>query len=221
MEIENVNNGDVSDFKDVVITKDSVLVISNTKHDAFTGDGSTTAFTLSETAASTSYSVYVAGFLQSTNVSKTTTNFTFTSAPKNGAIVEAKYDSNSDFVWVASLQTYEPSGTQVNITCPTEISLQANQEYHESVDKNGNKTRILKNKDYSVSLDISLLENTQAFYDAWKDKKFRMIIENTSGRTYGKDILALCTVEGYTKNYLGQIQSLNIRATDLYGGVTE
>jgi hypothetical protein len=190
------------------------------KLDEFDGDGSTTAFTLTTTADSSTYDVYVAGIKQDSGVTKTTSGFTFDSAPKRGAIIEAKYNTTTNNCWVATLNTYEPSGTEVTITAPTEISLQENAEYHESVDRFGNKTRKLKSKDYSVSLDISLLEDTQAFYDAWKDKKFRIIIENTNGSSYEKDILALCSIEGYSKNYLGQIQSLNIRATDLYEGVT-
>lgn len=190
------------------------------KLDEFDGDGSTTAFSLTTTADSSTYDVYVAGIKKTSGVTKTTAGFTFDSAPKNGAIIEAKYNTTTNNCWVATLNTYEPSGTEVTITAPTEISLQENAEYHESVDRFGNKTRKLKSKDYSVSLDISLLEDTQAFYDAWKDKKFRIIIENTNGSSYEKDILALCSIEGYSKNYLGQIQSLNIRATDLYEGVT-
>jgi hypothetical protein len=199
---------------------DNNFVGESYKQDEFDGDGTTTAFTLTETADSTSYDVFIAGIKQDSGVTKTTTGFTFDSAPKNGAIIEAKYNLTTNSSWFATLNVYEPSGTQVTITAPTEISLQENAEYHESVDRFGNKTRKIKNKDYSVSLDIGLLEDTQAFYDAWKDKKFRMIIENTNGSSYEKDILALCSIEGYSKNYLGQIQSLNIRATDLYEGVT-
>lgn len=219
MELD-MTNGSVESVKGDYV-KGTIIRASNKKIDEFDGDGSTTAFTLTETADSATYDVCIAGIKQTSGITKTTTGFTFTTAPKNGAIVEAKYDGESNFAWVATLNTYEPSGTQVTITAPTEISLQEHAEYHESVDRFGNKTRKLKNKDYSVSLDISLLEDTQAFYDAWKDKKFRIIIENTNGSSYEKDILAICSIEGYSKNYLGQIQSLNIRATDLYEGVTE
>ncbi len=218
MEFE-MTNGSVEEVKDDYV-RGTIIRASNKKIDEFDGDGSTKAFTLTTTASNTTYSVYIAGIKQDSGVTKTTTGFTFDSAPKRGAIIEAKYNGDSDFAWVLMLDSYEPSGTKVTITAPTEISLQENAEYHESVDRFGNKTRKLKSKDYSVSLDISLLEDTQAFYDAWKDKKFRIIIENTNGSSYEKDILALCSIEGYSKNYLGQIQSLNIRATDLYEGVT-
>ena len=64
--------------------------------DAFTGNGSTTAFTLTEIPPnSTQIMVFVDGILQksSTNYSVNTTTgvVTFTSAPDNGAEIEVKH----------------------------------------------------------------------------------------------------------------------------------
>lgn len=62
--------------------------------DAFTGDGSTTAFTLSETPAVTnSVMVFVDGILQksTSNYSISGSTLTFTSAPDSSAEIEAKH----------------------------------------------------------------------------------------------------------------------------------
>jgi hypothetical protein len=63
-------------------------------NDVFTGDGSTVAFTLSETPPnSNSVLVFVDGILQksSTNYSISGTTLTFTSAPDTSAEIEAKH----------------------------------------------------------------------------------------------------------------------------------
>ena len=62
--------------------------------DAFTGDGSTTAFTLTETpAVANSVMVFVDGILQksTTNYSISGATLTFTSAPDASAEIEAKH----------------------------------------------------------------------------------------------------------------------------------
>lgn len=64
--------------------------------DSFTGDGSTTKFTLTHTATDTKYTVLVNGS-EAVGVTKTTTDFTFSTAPASNASIQAVYhysDSN-------------------------------------------------------------------------------------------------------------------------------
>ena len=58
--------------------------------DSFTGDGSTTKFTLSHTATDTNYTVLISG-AEIVDVTKTTTDFTFGTAPVNNAPIKAVY----------------------------------------------------------------------------------------------------------------------------------
>jgi hypothetical protein len=119
-----------------------------------------------------------------------------------------------------TLNIYEPSGTEVTISGIPELSISANKEFYEREDRLGDKEQKLKYKDYTITLNTDLLEDSQSFYDTWKDKKFRMIIENTAGSSYEKDIAAVCEITGHTKNYLGALESITIKATDYYEGVT-
>lgn len=65
-----------------------------TKSDVFTGDGTTTAFSLSGTAAGTdTMSVTVNGTEVTTGITKTTGSVTFDTAPADGAIIRVTYDT--------------------------------------------------------------------------------------------------------------------------------
>jgi hypothetical protein len=193
-------------------------LVTHSKLDTFAGDGSTTAYTLTATADGTNYDVYVAG--RPADATKTTTGFSFSTAPKRGAIIEARYNLGINTTWFMTLNIYEPSGTEVTISGIPELSISANKEFYEREDRLGDKEQKLKYKDYTITLNTDLLEDSQSFYDTWKDKKFRMIIENTAGSTYEKDIAAVCEITGHTKNYLGALESITIKATDYYEGVT-
>ena len=199
---------------------DNNFFVSECKLDTFAGDGTTTVFTLTATANNTNYEIFVAGIKQSSGVTKTTTGFTFATAPKRGAIIEAKYNLNFNMTWFAEVNVYEPSGTEVTISGIPELSISANKEFYEREDRLGDKERKEKTQDYTITLNADLLEDAQSFYDVWKDKKFRMIVENTNGSTYKKDIASICSIEGCTKDYLGAIQSITIKATNYYEGVT-
>jgi hypothetical protein len=152
------------------------------------------------------------------DATKTTTGFSFSTAPKRGAIIEARYNLGINTTWFMTLNIYEPSGTEVTISGIPELSISANEEYYERQDSR-DKEQKLKYKDYTITLNTDLLEDSQSFYDTWKDKKFRMIIENTAGSSYEKDIAAVCEITGHTKNYLGALESITIKATDYYEGV--
>ena len=58
--------------------------------DSFNGDGSQTTFSLTFTAVDANYTVTVNGVTASPT--KTTTNFTFTTAPEDGDVIIATYD---------------------------------------------------------------------------------------------------------------------------------
>ena len=182
----------------------------------FSGDGSTTAFTLSPVSTTTTYDVFVAGILQSSGVTKTTTTITFDSAPKNGAIIRAKYNLTTNSAWFATLNVYEPSGTQVSYGAQTAVTIQENQKAIERTDKFNNTDRKIQSRDYTIQLDMDTLKDAQAFIDKWKGKKFRMIMEYTNGTSYEKDIAAICEIESSSKDWLTPSESVTIRATDYY-----
>ena len=198
------------------ITRNSLLNFENVKSDEFSGDGTTTAFTLSETADSTTYDVYVAGILQDSGVTKTTTTITFASAPKNGAIIRVRYNEFSSFAWVASFNVYEPSDIEVSYGAQTAVTVQENQKAIERTDKFNNTDRKIQSRDYTIQLDMDTLKDAQAFIDRWKGKKFRMIMEYTNGTSYEKDIAAICEIESSSKDWLTPSESVTIRATDYY-----
>lgn len=190
--------------------------------DEFSGDGTTTAFTLSTTADDTNYDVLIAGIKQESGVTKTTTNFTFDSAPKNGAIVEVEYNRTTNSSWFATLNVYEPSGTLNTRAYETTISAQSNDRYYEPSDDLGNTEQIEQSSDYTVTLTFDLFENVQSFADEWKGKKFRIIIENISdtATTYTKDIFAVCEILSSSKDYIEGTETVTIKATDYYMNVT-
>lgn len=63
--------------------------------DTFTGDGSTTFFSLSMTASSNTYTVKRNGTTVTSGITKTTTSFTFSTAPASGVTITATYTVNS------------------------------------------------------------------------------------------------------------------------------
>lgn len=67
-------------------------------YNKFAGDGSTVLFALSATRIAGSLFVFVDGIMKELNVDYTETgsgaSITFTSAPYNGAVIEARYDKN-------------------------------------------------------------------------------------------------------------------------------
>ncbi len=97
--------------------------------DTFTGNGSTTAFTLSESPTNTnSLMVFVDGILQkaSTNYGVSGTTLTFTSAPANSAEIEVKHlgfrgvqRRSTDYV----LDTFTGNGSTTAFTLSNAVSV--------------------------------------------------------------------------------------------------
>jgi len=187
--------------------------------DEFSGDGTTTEFDLSGTTDNTNYTVYVAGIPKTSGVTKTTTNITFDSAPKRGAIIEAVYNRAINESWFAELDGWMPTGTQVELDAPTRLSISTTERYNTRTDARGETEREEQDIEYSITLDASLVEDAQSLYDAWKDKKFRMIIENERGTAYEKDIASVCEIDRATKDTLEATQEIVINSTDYYEGV--
>jgi len=190
------------------------FVASQAKKDTFMGDGVTTTFTLSSTANSTSYKVYVSGVEVTEGIVKTTTSFTFDEAPKRGAIIEAVYNEQSVPVFVASLELYEPSGAQENISYLTDLTISENEDAIDVRFPDGTKKRVVRGRDYTITLRKDLIENYSNFIETYRNKVFRLLIQNTRDGT--TEYAAPCRIEGTSKDYLNGSESVNIWAGDLY-----
>lgn len=183
--------------------------------DTFTGDGSTTTFNLSKTADSTSYIVKVNGVEVTSGVTKNTTSVVFDTAPRNGAIIEVYYNAEAETLWCAAIEIYEPSGTQETLSQFTELSITENDDVVVAKFDDGTFKRVVKSRDFTVTLNKSLIENATNFIQKYRDKKFRLIITNS--RDSSVEYVAMCEFDtSRSKNYMDGSENITIRCTDLY-----
>lgn len=177
----------------------------------FTGDGVTKTFNLSQTAQ-LPYYVFVNG--EEAEVSKTSASFTFITAPKNGAIIEAYYNKS----WVPisiSMELYEPTGMQETLSHFTELNVSERIETERNRLEYGAEEKITTFKRYEISIDKALIESTQNILEKYNNKKFRLIITNL--RDGKVEVAAVCELdENNSKNYFRGNERINILATNYY-----
>jgi hypothetical protein len=197
----------------------NTITFTYENYDEFTGNGSTKTFTLSRPACSTDYTVKVAGRNITSEITKGSTSITFTTSPKAGAIIEAYYntaDDAVDFEIVATL--LEASGTVVTLDAITDVTINEEQDVIEIINNEGKKERLVRNKEYTITLARNNKNNVESFARKFKDKKFRLILENSKASNYAKDIAAVCEVVGTSKNSLEAEETITIKCTDFYEG---
>lgn len=182
--------------------------------DTFTGDGTTTTFNLTKTANSTSYIVKVSGKEVTDGITKTTASITFDTPPRNGAIIEVYYNPNYFVPAVLSYEIEEPSGTQETLSQFTALSITENDDVVTARLEDGTYQRVVKARDYTVTLNKALIENYENFIQKYRDKKFRLIITNL--RDSSQEILAICEFETKSKDYFGGSESVTLRCSNLY-----
>jgi len=183
--------------------------------DTFTGDGVTTTFNLSKTANSTNYSVKVNGVEITEGITKNTTSVVFDTAPRNGAIIEVYYNATPETLWCAAIKVYEPSGTQETLSQFTELSITENDDVVTAKFDDGTFKKVVKSRDFTVTLNKALIENAENFIQKYRDKKFRMIITNS--RDSSVEYVAMCEFDtSRSKNYMDGSENITIRCTDLY-----
>jgi hypothetical protein len=182
----------------------------------FIADGIVKTFNLSQTA-SLPYSVYVNGEeVADREVTKFSTSFTFTTAPRNGAIIQVYY--NKSWVPVSiSMELYEPTKFQETLSHFTELEVSERMDVEMNDLEYGLQEKIILSRRYEVSLNKDLIENYENFLKKYKDKKFRLIITNL--RDGKVEIASVCEIEeGSSKNYFRGNERVNILATNYYVG---
>jgi hypothetical protein len=80
--------------------------------------------------------------------------------------------------------------------------------------EDGTYQRVVKARDYTVTLNKALIENYENFIQKYRDKKFRLIITNL--RDSSQEILAICEFETKSKDYFGGSESVTLRCSNLY-----
>lgn len=182
----------------------------------FIADGIANTFNLSQTA-SLPYSVYVNGEeVADREVTKFSTSFTFTTAPRNGSIVQVYF--NKSWVPVSiSMELYEPTKFQETLSHFTELEVSERMDVETNELEYGLQEKIILSRRYEVSLNKDLIENYENFLKKYKDKKFRLIITNL--RDGKVEIASVCEIEeGSSKNYFRGNERVNILATNYYVG---
>lgn len=198
------------------------IIVTSYQQDEFTGDGSTTVFALSETAENTTYSVYLNGIEQE-NVTKTTTNVTFTTAPKNGQLIRVCYNSSNSTTWGINADMLEPTGSKMELDDNfTSVSVTINEISEEFRMAGTLKQKRKVGHDVKITLPFTMLQNAENFYKTWKDKKFRLILTDIGSTSNAVDIAANCYIDGeINHDYNTGIVTIGIYATDYYYGIIE
>lgn len=194
--------------------------IQQANSDTFSGDGSTLEFTLSETAGSTTYQVFVSGREISSGCTKTTSAITFSTAPRNGVIIEARYNAATVSSLTLTASVHEPDDDPVELEGLEALSIseKIGEIAHETL--HGIPTRFETFRSYGANVSFFLEENARKFLDAWSGKTFRLILENDRAWDYRRDILASCEINsGASVDYIEGAYAVPVTATDFYQAV--
>ena len=198
--------------------RDGVLVELNQQKqiDIFEGDGYTTVFALSGTPSGTSgIKAYVNG-LQDTDVTVTTTNVTFTTAPRRKALVEIEYNLAVEYREpTVALEYLEASGTVETIPALVDLSVTENEEKTGYINVNGAALKVAGNKTYTVTVNKDLIESQDNILEEYRDKKFRLKVANS--RDSSEEYLGVCHIDpDASLDYLNGTESITIKCGDLY-----
>ena len=201
-----------------VTDREGVLVELNQQKqiDIFEGDGYTKVFTLSDTPSGTSnIKAYVNG-LEDTDVTVTTTNVTFATAPRRKALVEIEYNLAVEYQEpVVALEYFEVSGTVETVPALVDLTVTENEEKTGYLNVNGAPLKVAGNKTYTVTLNKDLIESQDNILEEYRDKKFRLKVENP--RDSSKEYLGVCHIDpDASLDYLNGTENIVIKCGDLY-----
>lgn len=215
-----VQEGAVWKFRTVPLASGSnVPTFEQGASDLFTGDGSTTEFTLSTAAGDTTYPVYISGRQQTSGFTRTTTKVTFSVAPRNGTAVEARYNLADCTALTLSAYVPEPAGENIPLNGVEGVTLREAVEGVRYTSIYGVPMRFDSTRSYEALLSFQLEENARKFLDSWAGKTFRLFFQNERAWDYRQDILATCSIDsGADVSYIDGKCTVPIAGTDFYQG---